>query len=174
MPNNIRNKLTIKNRRLDEINSFLTDSNNKLVNNLLSIIEKYGGIEEINRKFRESGRLENLMARLKKKNSPYIKDLEWLIEQRDKGSFITIDQYRKKVLGKKAENIVFNEDYAVTLEISACQYFSSFMTEARQAVKKQELMPGRFIRVRCMKEQEEDDDLLAMAAAMQIIGTSWC
>ena len=174
MPNNIRNKLTIKNSRLDEINTFLTDSNNKLVNNLLSIIEKYGGIEEINRKFRESGRLENLMARLKKKNSPYIKDLEWLIEQRDKGSFITIDQYRKKVLGKKAENIVFNEDYAVTLEISACQYFSSFMTEARQAVKKQELMPGRFIRVRCMKEQEEDDDLLAMAAAMQIIGTSWC
>ena len=35
-------------------------------------------------------------------------------------------------------------------------------------------MPGRYIRVRCMKEQEEDDDLLAMSAAMQIIGASWC
>jgi len=174
MPNNIRNKLTIKNRRLDEINAFLIDSNNKLINNLLSVIEKYGGPEKINKKAIESGKLENLMTRLKKKNSPYVKDLEWLIEQRDKGSFITIDQYRKKVLGKKAEKIVFNEDYAVTLEISACQYFSSFMAEARQALKKQELMPGRFIRVRCMKEQEEDDDLLAMAAAMQIVGASWC
>jgi hypothetical protein len=35
-------------------------------------------------------------------------------------------------------------------------------------------MPGRFIRVRYMKEQEKDNDLLAMTAAMQIIGASWC
>jgi hypothetical protein len=174
MPNNIRNKLAIKNRRLDEINSFLKDPNNKLVNNLLSVVEKYGGPEEINKKARESGKLENLMARLKQKKSPYVKDLEWLIEQRDHGNFITIDEYRKKILGKKAEKINFDENYAVTLEISACQYFPFFMEEARRAVEKQELMPGRFIRVRCMKEQEEDDDILAMAAAMQIIGTSWC
>jgi len=174
MPNNIRNKLTITNKRLDEINAFLTDPNNKLVNNLLSVIDKYGGPEEINKKARESGKLENLMRRLKEKNSPYIKDLEWLIEQRDNGNFITINEYRKKILNKKAEEIVFNEDFAVTLEISACQYFPFFMEEARKAVEKEELMPGRFIRVRCMKEQEEDDDILAMAAAMQIIGASWC
>ena len=174
MPNNIRNKLTITNRRLDEINAFLTDPDNKLVNNLLSVIDKYGGPEEINKKARESGKLENLMKKLKEKNSNYVKDLEWLIEQRDNGNFITIDEYRKKILGKKAEEIVFNEDFAVTLEISACQYFPFFMQEARRAVEKQELMPGRFIRVRCMKEQEEDDDILAMAAAMQIIGTTWC
>ena len=174
MPNNIRNKLTITNRRLDEINAFLTDPNNKLVNNLLSVIDKYGGPEEINKKARESGKLENLMKKLKEKNSNYVKDLDWLIEQRDNGNFITIDEYRKKILGKKAEEIVFNEDFAVTLEISACQYFPFFMQEARRAVEKQELMPGRFIRVRCMKEQEEDDDILAMAAAMQIIGTTWC
>ncbi|MGF3554086.1 MAG: hypothetical protein ACQXXF_02270, partial [Thermoplasmatota archaeon] len=49
-----------------------------------------------------------------------------------------------------------------------------FIEEAKRAVEKKELMPGRFIRVRCMKEQEEDGDLLAMAAAMKIIGTSWC
>jgi hypothetical protein len=35
-------------------------------------------------------------------------------------------------------------------------------------------MPGRFIRVRNMKEQEKDNDLLAIAAAMQIIGASIC
>ncbi len=34
-------------------------------------------------------------------------------------------------------------------------------------------MPGRFIRVRKMKEQEEDGDLPAVIAAMKIIGASW-
>jgi hypothetical protein len=35
------------------------------------------------------------------------------------------------------------------------------------------LMPGRFIRVRKMKEQEEDGDLPAVSAAMKIFGTSY-
>ena len=34
-------------------------------------------------------------------------------------------------------------------------------------------MPGRFIKVRKMKEQELDGDLAAMAAAMQIMGASY-
>ena len=174
MSTDIRSKLVIEDKRLDEINAFLMDLENKLVNDLLTVVEKYGGPEEINRKARESSKIENLMARLKEKNSPYLKDLEWLMEQRDKGNFITVDEYRKKILGDKAEEMDFNEDFAVTLEISACQYFSFFMSQAHRAVEKGELMPGRFIRVRCMKEQEEDDDLLAMTAAMQIIGASWC
>ncbi len=174
MSRNIRNKLAIENKRLDEINAFLMNPENTLVNNLLAVIEKYGGPEEINRKAREAGNVEILMARLKKKNTSYFKDLKWLITQRDNGAFITIDEYRKKILSDKAKDIKFNEDFPVTLEISACQYFPFFMTQARQALEKKELMPGRFIRVRCMKEQENDSDLLAMAAAMQIIGASWC
>lgn len=174
MSMDIRNKLAIENKRLDEINDFLMDPKNKLVNDLLSVIEKYGGPDEINRKAKESGKVENLMARLREKKSPYVKDLEWLIEQRDKGTFITVDEYRKKILGEKAQGMNFNEEFAVTLEISACQYFSCFMAQAHQAIEKRELMPGRFIRVRCMKEQEDDDDLLAMTAAMQILGASWC
>jgi len=170
----MRSKLAIDDKRLNEVNAFLMDPNNKIVNELLSVVEKYGGPEEINRKAKEAGNLDNLMSKLKEKNSPYVKDLEWLIEQRDKGAFITVDDYRKKVLGDKANEIKFNEDFAVTLEVSACQYFDAFMEQARQAIEKQELMPGRFIRVRCMKEQEEDDDLLAMTAAMQILGASWC
>ena len=170
----LRSKLTIDDKRLDEVNAFLTDPKNGLINNFLSVVEKYGGPEEINKRAREAGKIENLMARLREKKSNYVKDLEWLIEQRDKGAFITIEKYRKKILGNKTEEINFDEDFAVTLEISACQYFQFFMREARQAVEKGELMPGRFIRVRCMKEQEEDDDLLAMTAAMQIIGASWC
>ncbi len=174
MPLNIRNKLAIDRKRLDEINSFLLDPKNKLIDDFIEIVEKYGGPEKINQKAREAGKVENLIARLKEKNSPYVKDLEWLIEQKNKRSFITVDDYRKKILEDKAEKIDFNEDFAVTLEISACQYFSFFMKEARQAVEKGELMPGRFIRVRCMKEQEDDNDLLAISAAMQIIGASWC
>jgi hypothetical protein len=170
----MRNELAIEAKRLEEINTFLMDPENKLVNNLLAVIEKYGGPQEINRKAREAGQVENLIARLKEKHSTYVKDLEWLIEQRDNGTFITVDEYRKKILGDKAEEMQFNEDFAVTLEISACQYFPFFMTQARQAVEKGELMPGRFIRVRCMKEQEYDNDLLAMTAAMQILGASWC
>ena len=171
---NIRDKLVIDRRRLDEINDFLINPNNRIINDVISIIEKYGGPEEINKKALKSGRIENLINRLKQKKSPYVKDLEWLINQRDNKSFITVDEYRKKVLGNRYGNVRFKEDFAVTLEISACQYFSFFMEEAKQAVKNMELMPGRFIRVRCMKEQEEDDDLLAMTAAMKIIGASWC
>jgi len=170
----MRSKLAIDEKRLKEINDFIIGPDNKLVNHLLDVVEKYGGPEEINRKAKEAGKIENLMNRLREKNSPYIKDLEWLIEQKNNGAFITIDEYRKKVLGDKANSVDFNDDFAVTLEISACQYFSFFMTQVRQAVKNGELMPGRFIRVRRMKEQKDDNDLLAMIAAMQIIGASWC
>ena len=174
MSDDIRRKLVIEKKRLDEINNFLINADNKIINDFLDVVEKYGTPKEINRKAMESGKIDSLMSRLKEKNPSYVKDLEWLIEQRDKGAFITVDEYRRKILGDKAKNMKFNEDFAVTLEISACQYFPAFMKQARRAVEKGELMPGRFIRVRCMKEQEEDGDLLAMTAAMQIIGASWC
>jgi hypothetical protein len=174
MVNDIRDKLSIEDVRIDEINNFLTDPKNRIINDLLNVVEKYGGPDEINKKAKEHGKVEYILKKLKKKNSPYVKDLEWLIEQRDKGAFVNIEEYRKNVLGDKYHETKFNEDFSVTLEISACQYFSFFMDQARQAIEKKELLPGRFIRVRCMKEQEDDDDLLAMTAAMKIIGASWC
>ena len=169
-----RKKLAIDDTRLKEVNDFLMDPGNKLINDLLGVVEKYGGVDEINRKYLEAGKVESLMERLSSRNSSYFDDLNWLIDQRDSGAFISVDEYRRNVLGDKADGMDFNEDFAVTLEISACQYFPFFMTQARQAVKQKELMPGRFIRVRGMKEQEADYDLLAMTAAMQIIGASWC
>ncbi len=174
MAKDIRTRLKIDIKRLEEINNFLMKSDNKIINNFLKVVEKYGTPEEINKKAREASKLDNLMGKLKKKNFSYYKDLQWLIEQRDKGAFINIDEYRKKVLGEKIQQVKFNQDYGVTLEISACQYFSCFMAQARRAIDKKELMPGRFIRVRAMKEQEEDHDLLAMTAAMKILGASWC
>jgi hypothetical protein len=47
------------------------------------------------------------------------------------------------------------------------------MDIARLARENGKIMPGRFIRVRNMQEQEADGDLPAFAAAMQIIGASY-
>ena len=70
--------------------------------------------------------------------------------------------------------MTFRDDFAVTLEISAAQYFPWLIDEARQAIANRELMPGRFIRVRKMRESEADcGDMLALAAAMQIMGASY-
>ena len=171
--NSLREKLKISEERLKEINDFLMREDNPLVNGLIKIVEKYGGVEEINRKAREARKLENLMARLEERNSPYVRDLEWLMEQRDKGAFISIPEYRRKILGEKADSMKFDESFAVTLEISACNFFPWLIEEAKKAIKQQDLMPARYIRVRSMKEQVEDGDILAFAAAMQIIGATY-
>jgi DNA-binding phage protein len=170
---NLKKRLEVDQERLKEVNDFLLSEDNPLIDNLLEVIQKYGDVSEINRKAQESGRLENLMKRLEKKTSPFLKDLEWLTKQRDKQAFITIPNYRRKVLGKKADSMNFDESSPVTLEISAFNFFPWLIEEASRSIAKKELMPGRYIRVRSMKEQVEDDDVIAYAAAMQIIGASY-
>jgi hypothetical protein len=168
-----RERLRINQENFLEINEFLTKKDNPLTNSLLEIIEKFGGVNEINRKARESRKLDNLISRLEKKNSPFVSDLEWLVKQRDNEAFISISEYRKKILGKKAGSTKFDESFAVTLEISGFNFFPWLIEEAKRSIEKQQLMPNRYIRVRSMKEQVEDDDLLAFAAAMQMIGASY-
>jgi len=169
---NLREKLKIKEENLQQVNDFLLRNDNPLINSLLEIVDKYGGVNEINRKAREVCELGNLMERLGKKKSPFLKDLEWLIKQRDKKAFISVIDYRRRILGKKADSVKFDTSFAVTLEISACNFFPWLIEEAKKAIKQQDLMPSRYIRVRSMKEQVEDDDILAFPAAMQIIGAS--
>lgn len=167
-----RKKLAISEQRLKEVNDFLLDPNSQIINDLIMLVEKHGGADEINRRAGEAGKLDNILARMD--GSPHLRDIHWLMEKRDGGAFISVPDYRRGVLGKDADSMKFDEQNAVTLEISACQYFSFFMAEARQAIQRQELMPGRIIRVRMMKEQEADGDLLAMTAACEIIGASRC
>lgn len=160
--------------RLEEINAFLMDSNNPLMQDIQRIIGKYGTPSEINEKAREARNLNNLLNRLEKMNSPYLKDLEWLSTKRDQQAFISVSDYRQKVYGSNTSKHYFNEANAVTLEISALQYFPWLIEEAKAAIEGQEIMPGRYIRVRNMKEQERDQgDTLAIAAAMQIVGASY-
>lgn len=168
-----RQKLRIDEERLRKINAFLLKDDNPLITKLFEVVDKYGGVDEINRKAREARKFDNLIASLEAKNSSYVKDLLWLQEQRDNDAFITIPEYRRKILGDKAETMKFDDSFAVTLEISACQYFPWIIEEAKQSIKNGELMPGRFIRVRNMAEQTADNDIIAFAAAMQIVGSSY-
>lgn len=169
----IRERLRIEEDSVEEINDFLLNKDNPLINNILELIERHGGVEEINRKARESSKPENLIGRLEKSKSPYLKDLEWLERNRDTGRFVSISDYRTTILGKKAESMLFDDSFAITLEISAFNFFPWLVAEAKQAIDKKELMPSRYIRVRSMKEQVEDDDILAFAAGMQLIGASY-
>lgn len=169
---NLREKLRISQKSIDSVQNFLLDENNPLINDLLQLVDKYGGIDEINRKAKEASKLDNLLARLETKKPDYISDLHWLIEQRDNESFISYEGYKKKVLGDSYGSIEFDPSFAVTIELSACQYFPFLIKGAKAMIEQQELMPGRIIRVRMMKEQVDDGDLLAMTAAVDIIGSS--
>ncbi|HQO83652.1 MAG TPA: hypothetical protein PLS21_06630 [Synergistales bacterium] len=164
----------IRKETLDEINCFLLDPGNPYVQAILRVVAKYGTPEEINAKAKEARCLSNLMERLERMGSPYLENLKWLAAERDRGAFIPVSQYRKKILGDVATGKTFRESTSVTLEISALQYFPFLIAEAEQAIDGKEIMPGRYIRVRKMKEQENDQgDILAVAAAMQIVGASY-
>jgi hypothetical protein len=170
----LRQQLEISADRLKEVNELLTDPDNETVSRILEIVEKYGGPQEINRKAAAARKFESLMSRLKDENSAYVADIDWLIEQRDKGAFVSMADYYDRVLGDPEAGTKINRDNAVTLEISALQFFPWLIAEARRAIENKELMPGRYIRVRNMKEQTADNgDILATAAAMQIVGATY-
>ncbi len=173
MDEKTRNLLKIDASRLDALNSVLLDPNMTVVNDFIKVVDKYGTPEEINRKAEEAGKLENLLKKVADTKPEYLADLEWLERERDKASFIGIGEYRQKVLGEKVRTTEFRDDCAVTLEVSAYQYFPWIIDIAKKAISERSLMPGRFIKVRKMKEQELDGDLPAIAAAMSIIGASY-
>jgi hypothetical protein len=167
----LRQRLAVEAGKLEEINALLLDPGNELVNRLLEIVERFGGPEAINRRAAEARHLEGLRERLAREGSPYLKDLAWLSEARDDGAFVPLAEYCRQAGREPAE---LDRGHAVTLEISALQFFPWLIAEARRALERKELMPGRYIRVRRMAEQVADQgDTLAVAAAMQIVGASY-
>jgi hypothetical protein len=169
----MRAQLRIKPADLEAVNAVLASPDNSLIDGLLELVERYGGVDEINRRADAAGRLEARLALLQDEGSPFLADLEWLTEQRDAGAFVTLPEYRRSILGSEADDLEVDEHNAVTLEISALQYFPWLIAEAKQAIAGRELMPGRYIRVRTMAEQcAPGEDVLAVAAAMQIIGAT--
>jgi len=174
MSNFLSEQLTISKEAVEQINHVLADSSSSLLDSILQVIARYGSIEEINEKSRKARTLENLCNKLKLSASPYLKDIYWLREQRDRAAFVGIEEFRKGVLGELYPGTVFSNETAVTLEISACQFFPWIISQAKRAIEFREIMPGRFIRVRNMKESEADQgDLVAGMAAMDILGSSY-
>ena len=173
MGDNLQQLLKIPYERLDEINNVLLDPDMIVISEFLEVVEKYGTPEEINQQAEQARQLPNLLKKVEEVNPDYLDDLRWLEEQRDNDAFISVPEYRRKVLGERADSTKFADDFAVTLEISAYQYFPYLRDIAQRAIAEGRLMPGRYIRVRRMKEQEIDGDLPAVAAAMQIIGASF-
>jgi len=156
----------------EEINEYLTDPKNPVLADLRRVVAKYGTVRDINERAREAGKTESLVKKLERMNSPFVKDLEWLASLRDEGKFVSLSDYRARV---NPERAVWDYDFskAPTLEISALQYFPWLLAEVRQTVEKGEILPGRFIRVRKMKEQEADGgDLPAVRAAVKILGAT--
>ncbi len=156
----------------EEINDYLTDPKNPVLADLRRVVAKYGTVRDINERAREAGKTESLVKKLERMNSPFVKDLEWLASLRDEGKFVSLSDYRARV---NPERPVWDYDFskAPTLEISALQYFPWLLAEVRQTVEKGEILPGRFIRVRKMKEQEADGgDLPAVRAAVKILGAT--
>jgi hypothetical protein len=172
MIENIRERLRIPSEKLDAINAILTAPNIRIIDDFLDVVAKYGTPEEINAKAKRAMELPVLLQQVKQTQPNYSADWQWLQQQVDDSAFISIAEYRHKVLGNQADRLTFVDDFAVTLEISACQYFPWVIAAAKRAIAQQSLLPGRFIRVRKMREQEADGDLPAVAAAMQIIGAS--
>jgi hypothetical protein len=170
----LRSRLKIPSARLDAINALLLDPNTRVVNDLLDVIARHGTPEQINAKANDARQLDNLLRRLAERDCRYLDDILWLMARRDAAAFVSEAEYRRMVLGDRAEMMTFEDDFAVTLEISAAQYFPWIIAEAHRCIEKRELMPGRFIRVRKMRESEADGgDMLAFAAAMQVIGASY-
>ncbi|HJW90057.1 MAG TPA: hypothetical protein VJ436_05400 [Anaerolineales bacterium] len=173
MDKNLNQLLKIPSERLDDINAVLLNPDTRVVSEFLVVVAKHGTPAEINRKAVQAGELPVLLKRVEATQPEYLQDLEWLEQQRERGAFISIADYRRKILGPKADGRQFKDDFAVTLEVSAAQYFPWIILAARRAIEQGTLMPGRFIKVRKMKEQEADGDLPAIAAAMHIIGASY-
>ena len=101
MEHDLRQLLKIPYDRLDDINSVLLNPDTKVVKISWRWSNKYGTPEEINRKAAEAGRLPKLIEQVKKKNPDYLDDLVWLQDQRDRRAFISVEDYRRRVLGEK-------------------------------------------------------------------------
>ncbi len=173
MDSKYRKLLAIPQDRLAAINGVLLDPKSRVMNAFLDVVAKYGTPDEINRKHAESRKLSNLLGLVEASQPGHLKDLTWLQEQAAASRFISVRDYRRKILGDSAERRKFADDFAVTLEVSALQYFPWVRRMLECALEDQTLVPGRFIAVRKMKESEADGDLPAIVAAMDIIGASF-
>ena len=103
MDESLREMLKIPYSRLDDINAVLLNSDTQVVNDFLGVVARYGTPEEINQKAQEARQLPNLIQTSNSSQKPeYLESLRWLEEMRDQKAFISVPEYRRKVLGERA------------------------------------------------------------------------
>src|SRR5690606_4927153 len=95
--------LALQPSAVQEVNRLLQDPNKPVIRALTEVVRKYGTPEEINAQAREARKLSNLLQRLQEMESPHLKGVEWLMAQRDEEAFISMESYRRKVLGDRAD-----------------------------------------------------------------------
>ncbi len=155
------------------LKEFVSDRKNEIFSPIHEIVDEFGGVNEINRRAKEARKYDVIVSRLEKVNPGMLEKLRWLEKTINEGKFVSMDDYIKRVTQGKFSKEDLNWDYAITLEISACNFFDWLVEEVKKAINEQSLMPARYIRVRNMKEQEKDGDLLAFSAAMNLFGSSY-
>ncbi len=102
MDTKLRDRLKIPPERLKALNAILLDPEMRVIDGVLEVVAKYGDPEEINRKAAEAGSLPALMRRVERDHPENLRPLKWLTEQRDRGAFISLSDYRRRVLGERA------------------------------------------------------------------------
>ncbi len=167
---NLQNRLEIPAERLNAFNKLLVDPEAPVMKEFLKIVSAFGTPEEINAKAIAARKPEALFAKIGARNKEYLKDLEWLRQMKEKKAFVGLKDYEQGILGTSA---AVDHASAVTLEVSALQYFPWIRPMCERAIKEKSLVPGRFIAVRKMKESEADGDLPAILAALDIMGASF-
>lgn len=162
---------------VNQFNSWINDPKNPYIRQIRSILNKYGTVEEINAKARNAKLLSSRMSRLEAIGATeYIEQIKWLERQRDIGSFVSIEEFRKSVLGDDYASSYFPETNAVTLEISSLNYFDWLMEAARQALENRTLLPTRYIVIRPLRDVElaRPGELIAIDAALDVMGATHC
>ena len=110
MSEDMRQRLRISSDRLDALNDILLNPDMRVIDDFLKVVAKYGTPEEINAKAAAARQLPALLDLVKETRPEYLADLEWLALQRDQDAFITVADYRRKVLGDSAEAAEFADD----------------------------------------------------------------
>src|SRR5512140_3480628 len=113
MDSKYRERLAIPHERLDAINGVLLDPNARVMKAFLDVVAKYGTPEEINRKHAESRKFESLAKHIQERAPEHLQDLQWLTQQRDAQKFISVADYRARVLDETAHREDFADSSAV-------------------------------------------------------------
>src|SRR5512147_1535230 len=131
--------LEISAQRLEAVNRVLLDPDLRIMRSFLDTVAKYGTPADINARAEEARKLPNLLRKVAQAKPEYLQDLEWLKEKRDSGGFVPIAEYRRRIMGHEADAMQFADESAVTLEVSALQYFPWIRAMAERAVREQTL-----------------------------------